>query len=247
MTSKQVMLCTMLLCCSGCALLAGRDGDAGRVDSPYSTRRVWAVAPLRNESGSGHADGIRFSEALAEQLQRVVNVDVLAVNRCLAAMESLEIAQVTAAPQAHRLMKLLGADGLVIGSITVYEPYDPPAMGLAIELYGHERAEDLHAADPRVLSRSAVPPDERGPAQKQAGRPVSAVAGVYRASEPHVRRWLRRYARRRGPVMDDDAWHRYRISTDLYTRFVAHVMARRLVAAETARIARVIEAQLPAP
>ncbi len=207
---------------------------------------MFAVAPLRNESGSLHADGVRLADHLAHQLENVAKLDVLPVNRTIAAMEALGIDAITSVGDALTVMKTVGSDGLVIGTITAYEPYDPPTLGLAIELYTGPRQETVLAADPRVLSRSATPVYWPIKSRADPTQPVSSVRGVYDASERRVRRRMQQYARWRGQIKDTDAWHQYRISMDLYSQFITHVMTRRLMAAETARFKRLTEAPKPA-
>ena len=56
--------------------------------APYEERQVWAVAPLRNESGSLYADGLLAADKLAQRLETVIGVDTIPVNRVLAAMQA---------------------------------------------------------------------------------------------------------------------------------------------------------------
>ena len=124
--------------------------------SPYGGRRVVAVAPLRNESGSLHVDALRLTDQLAAEVARVRGLDTVPVNRVLATMRSLEMSGIDSPADAHRLRERLGVDGLVVGSITAYDPYDPPTLGLAVELYRGDRdpGGTGHGLDPRELSRA---------------------------------------------------------------------------------------------
>ena len=74
MTSEQAMraLLLALLAClmSGCELF-DRYPPIDPLVAPYATRRVWAVVPLRNETGSLQADGVRMAEQLARQLEKI--------------------------------------------------------------------------------------------------------------------------------------------------------------------------------
>ena len=245
MTSKQVMLAAVVLAVGGCALPRGLF-KRQRPASPYESRKIFAVAPLRNESGSLHADGVRLADHLAHQLENVPKIDVLAVNRTIAAMEALGIDQITSLGEARTVMKTVGCDGLIIGSITAYEPYDPPTLGLALELYTEPRQKAVLAADPRVLAKSATPVYWPITSPADAQQPVSSISGVYHASERRVRRRMQRYARWRGQIKDTDAWHQYRISMDLYSQFIAYVTSERLMAAEAARFRPSREVKEPA-
>ncbi len=236
MTSEQViMLTTAVLLACGCSLFVGRGADP--LHSPYATRRVWAVAPLRNESGSLHANGWVVADHLTRQLENASNLDVLPVNRVLAAMESLDLPEVRSPDEARLLLKTLGVDGLVVGTITAYAPYDPPKLGLAVELYVNQRIDYLDSLDVRKLARAATDPGSL-PAMADARLgPVSSVSAVLDAADPIVRRRLMRYASNRGQLKDAKSWHLYRISMDLYSEFASYVMSWRLLRAEQLRIA----------
>ncbi len=245
MTSEQAMLAAAAICLGGCSVLESFGLLSDRIESPYQARRVWAVGALRNESGSLEADGFVLADHLVRQLENVPNVDVLPLNRTIAAMEALQFEAIASPKQALALMKALGTDGLLVGTITAYDPYDPPQLGLTVELYTSQRAEASDALDTRMLVRSAtgdVGPDET----LKSSQPVTVVSGFYRESDRDVRKQLQRYAKYRGPIKDTDAWHRYRISMDLYSEFVAHAMSHRIRAAEAARFARRRAQQSPA-
>lgn len=234
MTSEQVQLLTAIaLLAGGCALFGPRGADP--LHSPYPTRRVWAVAPLRNESGSVQANGWSIADHLARHLENATNLDVLPVNRVLGAMEALSIVEITSAAQARQLLQSLSVDGLVVGTVTAYDPYDPPKLGLTIELYVDKRVEYLDAINVRRLTRAAT---DVGSLPNPPGlrQPVSTISAVFDAADPVVRSKLRRYAVNRGQMADSESWRLYRISMDLYSDFVSYVMSWRLLRAETQRV-----------
>jgi hypothetical protein len=245
MTSKQVMLMTALLAAvvlgaAGCEWYEMIDFTGPPVDplvSPYPTRHVWAIAPLRNESGTRYADGAVMADKLQRQLGAAVNLDVLPVNRTLAAMQALHLVEVATPEQALAVLRKLGADGLVVGTITSYEPYDPPKLGLALELYVDDKVEQAENPDLRrltvaVVDGTATTCPVAGPAQ-----PVSLVSTVLDGGDARVRDQIERYARRRGTEPDPNAWRRYRSSMDLFSEFACYVMGWRLLDAEKTRLA----------
>lgn len=242
MTSKQVMLTLMatLLAASGCDTVRfGEDpATAQTPPSPYAERQLWAVVPLRNESGSINADGYRLADHLARQFEKVARIDVMPVNRVIAAMESLQLNEVRTPGDARRLANVLHADGLVLGSITAFEPYDPPKIGLAIELYLDPARPMPTVFDTQALQRAAVDEQTRPPVSATAGGPDSAISDFYDAASPDVRDMLAHYAKRRGDK-DHDAISvaLYRSSIDLYSEFVAHLAASHLLASEYNRLA----------
>ncbi len=208
------------LAITGCVKPKPRDAP---LVSPYQTRKVWAVAPLTNESGTLTADGVRLADKLAQQLATVENLTVLPVNRTLAAMDQLGIANLTGPADVERLRALLAVDGLLVGNITAYDPYDPPKIGLALELYTTPQSDPDH------------------PAFTPTPAAASALSDYLDAADPFVRDAMRRYAVERGLEGDNPVqWRSYRISMDLYSEFVAHELTARLLAAEARRISTLL-------
>lgn len=244
MTSEKVMptLIVLALFLAGCA---GSGRGADPLVSPYAEARVWAVAPFRNESGTLHADGVRMAEHVARQLENAFHIDVVPVNRSLAAMEALGMYGVTTPADARQLLATLGVDALVIGTISSYDPYDPPKLGAAMELYTSPRYDAITAVDPRGLTSAATPGEPPRQTVPKVKQPASTVSVYLDAADPDVRRKLQRYASGRRKDSDDplafirpdeESWHVYRISMDLYSEFVAYVMSWRLMKAETDRL-----------
>jgi len=220
---------------SGCAYMR-RGEDPG---APYAARQVWAVAPLLNESGTTRVDTARIADHLTQQLENVRGIDAVAVNRVLAAMESLEMRGVTSTSQARALRQALGVDGIVVGTVTAYDPYDPPKLGLSIELYLGERGPTAPSVDVRGLTRAATDQTQQ-PQPIDPDKPASVISAYFDAADPAVHERLIDYAEDRGNATGDaEQWQRYRISMDLYTEFVSHVVSERLLKAERQRLYRV--------
>lgn len=249
MKSEQAMwmVVALVVLTTGCHYRGVK--PAQRLSAPYGDRQVWAVAPLRNESGSLNANGLKAADQLAQRLETVMGLDTLPVNRVLAAMQSLEMSSVQSAEDVSKLRQVLGVDAMVIGSITAYDPYDPPKLGLTIELYFDPRRPSAHATDLRKLVRAptgdqAVPDETFRP-----GPPVSVVSGFYDAADPGVHAQLVSYAEERDNVDKDGparAWRLYQINMDLYTEFVTYLVSRQLLRVEQDRLAPPILATDPA-
>ncbi|MCC7192095.1 MAG: hypothetical protein IT444_04860 [Phycisphaeraceae bacterium] len=242
MTSKQVMLTLAVIYLTACAALPRRGADP--LVAPYGERRVWAVAPLRNESGSLSVDTAALADHLARHLENAENLDVLPVNRVLAAMDAMRMAEIITPADALKVLNVLQCDGLIVGTVTSYDPYDPPKLGMAIELFTSQRFEERHITDVRAISSAAT---DTGPLpairQKQ---PVTVISAYFDAADPDVRRKIARYATDRRVTRDPDFVFQkneeqpermYRISMDLYSEFVSYVMSWRLLHAETIRLA----------
>lgn len=220
---------------AGCSIL--EPNRAPRLRAPYERRQVFAVAPLGNESGSLYADGVRVADRLAEQLTVVANIDTVPVNRVLAQMERMHLSAVTTKTQALALRSALGVDGLVVGTITSYEPYDPPKLGMNIELYLDPKHESSKF-DIRLLSRQATDRGFRNSGYAATDQPVSTLSTFFDAADPAVQDRLESFVGQRGVDYGGTATDArlYRISSDLYTHFVAYEVCRRLMIAETLRL-----------
>ena len=242
MTSEQVMLTVTALLLCGCA---PRGPQAETAPQPPVPQRLWAVAPLRNESGSAYADGLALADHLAQQLETAPGVDVLPVNRTLRALESLHMGAPESPQDALKLLGTLEADALVVGTITAYDPYEPPKLGLALELYVAPRR---HARDPvalRQLVSAAV--DRSGDAtQRRRLQPVCVASAVFDARDPAIDELLGPYLHGSGSESDTaEAARLHRLSMDLFSQFVSHVMSRRLLRAESSRRAAAQSARVP--
>lgn len=223
---------------SGCSGFGGAEpGAAAMPPSPYRARQVFAVAPLRNESGSAYVDPAAMADKLTHELQRYAGIDTLPVNRVLAAMAVLRIDEIQTREQAMAVRQELGVDGLVTGTVTAYDPYDPPKLGLNVEVYLGPHTPAGHL-DTRALTRAAVDgvtrPVGRG---APGGQPVSTVAGVFDAADPAVARGVMGFGSSQSRTPHDpESWRVYRISMDLYSQYVSRVMVARLMHAERARL-----------
>lgn len=238
MTSKQRVRQAVALGLLGLvALLSACQTTGDGLRAPYEGRHVWAVAPLRNESGSQAVNSVKLADKLAQRLETVRGIEVLPVNRVLAAMRQLRLRGIASRGQAMKLLTALQADGLVLGNITAYEPYEPPKLGLALELYttlGRPGAPlDVRALTKSPTGRSAEPQ------QRRATQPVSSVSAVFDASEPAVAEMLGNYAAKRANTQAEAGAERlYRISMDRYSEFASYAIVKRLLNAEKARLKR---------
>ena len=233
----------LLVILTGCA-----GGRPAGLAAPYAERKVFAVAPLRNESGSLAADGIRLADRLTEQLTLTRRVDTVPVNRVLAAMEAGGMASVTGRGDAMRLLRALDVDALVVGTVTAYDPYDPPKVGLNVDLYMGEALTTV-AMDIRLLSRAATDRGFNVDGDGRLTQPVTSFSALWDAGHPVTQDRLAAYAVGRGTDYGSTSTEArlFRISMDLYSGFVAFEAARRLMDAELLRLTLDRVAQQPAP
>lgn len=204
------------------------------LQAPYQRPQLWAVAPFANESGVSVVDTNRVADLFTEQAEQTRGVNTVPVNRVLAAMSQLGISNVDSMGDARSLMNVLGVDGLIVGTVTAYDPYRPPKLGLAVELHVREANSFLFSVDPNELLRSGQgnpAPGELGPAN-----PVAQASGVFDASHHDTLLRLRHYASGRdepGSAFGPDI---YLVRMELYTQFVCHQLIGDLFASEQSRI-----------
>lgn len=195
---------------------------------------LWGIAPFANESGVSRLDTLDIADAFTDEAQDVRGLAVVPVNRVIAAMDQLELDDVTTEAEAAALCRLLGLDGLVVGTITAYDPYRPPKLGLAVQLYAPESGAPS-APDSRALTAATSGPD----AQPQlAAAPTTQAYGLFDGRNHATLLALSEYAA--GRTSPDAAYgdEIYLVRMDLFARFACHHLLRDLMGPETVATAR---------
>lgn len=256
MTSVQTMLAPVLFSCvllfslisnTGCAMTQHRDEmfPPGVIVSPYDTTQgdvLWAVIPPVNESGTSLADDLAIGDAIVAAVQGVRGVRCLPLNRTIGAMRELGFHRgIQSSSDAYKLAEYLGADAILAGSITAYDPYDPPIFGLAVALYARPGAmsnASQSKLDTRALTMAF---SDFGSANglSFAGKPVSVVSEHLDARNHEVLMAVKAYAQGRSDQHSALAWRVHTASMNLYTQFAAHHTIGRLIDEEWLRLARV--------
>jgi len=203
------------------------------LSAPYESEQLWAIAPPLNESGVSVVDTARIADAFQRETQQVEGIDTLPVNRVINAMRLLGIKAVTSHADALTLLNALDADGLIVGTVTAYDPYRPMTLGVNVQLYRRDRP-GYGGVDARQITRATsghAAPGEMGPP-----RPVAQAAGVFDAKNHGTLRWLEAYAAGRNEP--DGAYGKeiYLVSMDLYTEFVCHRLLVDLLENERSRL-----------
>ncbi len=244
MTSKKVHVARLILALALMCIAAGCDIfhfpsppiEPHAYASPYPATKLWAVVPFRNESGTSVADGLAFAEHLSQQLQQVPGIQIVPTNRVIAAMEASKLTQITTVDQAMKLIQTLDVDGVVVGTITAWDPYDPPKIGATIALFSAERGEPGGTGiDTRQLTASPIDSNTL-PGERHWSQPVAQISNHFDAANGSVLTRLQAYATGRVPNDSPAGWRRYLISMDLYSEFVSHELMRRLFASEWSRL-----------
>lgn len=206
--------------------------------APYPAQErtpIWAVVPLRNESGTSAVDALTVSDKLVDALGQVEGIRCLPTNRTIEALRVLKINSIRSPAEAEALAKVVGADAVLVGAVTSYDPYTP-ILGLSVALFGRPgwTTPAQQTLDVRDLSSR---PNE---AVAQAGNfeksPLSAVSEVLDGKNHQVMQDLKTYATGRHDPNSAMGWKRYLASMELYTEFAAHHAVERLLTNERARL-----------
>lgn len=197
---------------------------------------LWAVAPLRNESGTTIADALKVSDAVIAKLAEVRGLTVLPLNRTIAAMRALRMPAIATPEDARRLADALGADTLVVGTVTAYDPYNPPKLGITLAIYGRSPT-PTESVDPAALG-SAARESASNLRTSNPDAPLS-VAQVYLDGANHgVLMELKRYSEGRRDDSSALGWRRFLASMDDFTEFAAYSAVSKLMARERLRSVR---------
>jgi hypothetical protein len=211
--------------------------------SPYDSAQgeaLWAVAPLRNESGTSAVDALAVTDTLIAKVQETRGVACVPLNRVIAAMRALGLPAVRTPGEARTLAQALGVDAIIAGTITAYDPYDPPTIGLTLGLYGSGTGTlAAPGLDPRQLASSG----QDVTLGRHAIRPLGVASEHADARNHEVLMDLKRYASGRVDERSALGWRSYTASMELFTQFAAHRTLERLFEAEQMRQAQVATAR----
>lgn len=254
MTSAQTMLAALLSAVllipvsvglSGCNSTDKRDrfNVPGVIVAPYDTTNgevLWAVIPPFNESGVSTVREDEVGDSIVAAIQGIRGVRCLPINRTLQVMRETGIQQITSPNEALSLANALGVDAVIAGSITAYDPYDPPTLGLALALYSRPGAMNGRPkADLDIRALSMAYTDfGTFDGSRFEGDPINSVSQHLDARDHEVLMNLKRYAEGRSDSNSALRWRIYTASMDLYTQFVAHHTVGRLIDEEWLRYAR---------
>jgi hypothetical protein len=214
-----LFLILIVLAGSGCARRTRPYGLEQQLALPTTQRQVWAVAPAVDLSGQ-QIDPILQADLLYQQLQQVRGLTVIPVNRVAEVYSALRLTRVQSEEQAALVIEALGCDGLIVPTVTAFDPYNPPKFGVALQWFGrHGGRREGPAIDPRELARQAAPAQDQ-PLPRQ-GQFVQVV-GMFDAANGSVREAVRDYARGRSNPAGPMGSAEYLLNMDRYCGFVYH-------------------------
>jgi len=142
--------CFLLICLvlvtfsSGCTILPKRLHQP-KLYNPFPQLHKIAVVPFFNQSNFPSINGAKVAMNYRHQLQQVRGFEVVPVGVVDQFLKENPI-PINSVPNFQLLAKQLGVDAVVVGSITDFDPYYPPKMGLAVRWYAAN--ECLHPIPP---------------------------------------------------------------------------------------------------
>lgn len=209
--------------------LAGCQAESNPSPQPIASAvpLTIAVGPAMNLSGSTDFDPVTVGDIMASELTRVHGIRVVGVNRVLAMMAELGLRRLRSPEDARELIDRLGVDGILVFAITEYDPYSPPVVGIAAQLYLTDDANGLAPFDPLSTSRSAVALAESA-GQPSVG-PAAEVQQVFDGADNHTAEELRSFAEARRADRSPYAWRKYLVSQHHFLRFCCSSVAQDLV------------------
>jgi hypothetical protein len=198
MKKYGVVLIAMLGLVSGCSDWKPKPyGDEVQLYLPGDHQQVWAIAPALNISGQSDIDPLLQSDLVYQELQKIHGVTVIPVDRVVEVYASLRIDKIQNEQQAYDVCKALGCDGLLIPTVTAYDPYDPPKFGASLQLFVKPGTfMRLPPIDPRKLEQAPTVSAIPIPAIPES-HDMTQVVEMYDAADGTTRDAVKDYAQGR--------------------------------------------------
>lgn len=177
--------------------LAGCDAPQTRKASPPASsvapyQAVIAIAPFTNESGVSITPSqlLQVGDGLTTAINQGQGWVAVPLNRTIQAMRQLGLAQIDELSDASDLIRHMGVDAIILGTVTDWRPYDPPRFGANMILVSDEATSRM-SFDSRRLEGSTGDSVE---ISQQPSHPIAEVVGIYDAADHGNALRLRDYA-----------------------------------------------------
>jgi len=210
--------------------------------NPYPQAYTIAVVPFRNLSGSDHLDVIAVTDEFYTELKQVPGqMQIFPVNRVLAALSELGLDRVDTLEDMILLADQLQADAVIAGSITRYDPYPPPKLGMDLQMYvrpepsATDEQNRLWQVNPGEIARqgTSFTLDTSAPI-----RPQAMASRIFDAGQSDVVERIKNYAQGRGAKDTPLGWKKFTTSRN-FIQFVCHEMIGELLIHQELQLAAV--------
>lgn len=224
-------------------ILVGAGCTSGSSDkwlfrNPYFPEKwTLAVVPFTNLSGSDALDTDAVTDEFYTELQQIGDdsgIQVIPYNRVLSAMHRLQIEKLNES-DVTALAETLGVDAIIVGTISRYDPYPPPLVGMIVQLYDRKDFRALPSADhinPGDLARQGKSLDLRSSPDL---KPTTMVIRIMDAGDNDVIERIKQYAREKGAMKSPSGWETYKTSRN-YLKFVSHEVIGELLALQKTKL-----------
>ncbi len=221
------------------AFLAGCSSQKKDISlrSPYPREMTVVLAPVLNYSGEQNLDTLKVTDILYSELQQVRGFAVIPVNRTLAQMAKDGITNIENPQQALNLANELGADMIIIAAITEYNPYYPPIVGIAMQVYGvkNDKVFSSASVNPVKLARSAYPLRISSNVGEEY-LPKNQIQEIFNSRDKRIVKQVKAFAKMRGTNTSPYKSELYLHSQEYYLRFVCYESIKKLLEKELERI-----------
>ena len=112
---------------------------------------------------------------------------------------------------------LLGVEGLIVPTITAFDPYDPPKMGASLQWMAGGPVNKPNGVDVRELIKAMTPPPDETPERNRKAR---QAVGMFDAANGSVRERLIQFAEGRHEPAGPLGAREYLVNMDRYSAFV---------------------------
>lgn len=214
---------------SGCAPRRRVPATTATIPNRLQRPITIAVAPAINQSGSTDFDPNRFADRMASELSYASGTTVIPVSRVLAEMMASGSDRIQTAAQAMEISRAVGADAILVFSVTDYEPYDPPRVGISAQLFGSGIGPNVGGLDPVALSRAGRLPGSSSATRRGRRRVLAETQHVFDASHEAVVADIKRYAALRGANESPFGWRRYVVSQQGFVQYCCYATIQELL------------------
>jgi len=203
------------------------------LQAPFDGERVWAVVPFANESGVSTVDGTVVADRFVSEIEQVDGIRCLPLNRTLAVMQQLGMTKLGDVRQVYTLMRAMQVDGIVIGTVTDWDPYKPLRFGAAVEVISASAGPDAKPLDLKDLTMPTA--DDRAGAEGSMVA-ISQASRLLDGRNNETLSELDRYGAGRADASSALGSRAYEQRIELFVRFGAYLLVRDLLEQEAARL-----------
>lgn len=205
--------------------------------NPYPQPRTVALALFSNMSGVEQLDVLAATEEFYSELQQIPDINVIPIDRMLRALHVLGMNGINSPQDAMELAQQLDADIVITGSITQYDPYNPPRVAMVVQLYDRDSRliaaqPDQQPIDPVTLARQ---PSTFVMNSASHNESTTTVARVFDCDQEDIIARVKQYAQNRSGTDSPAGWQHY-IRSQTYLAFVSHELIGEILAIEKQRV-----------